>query len=134
MDEDAVTFGFLVLSVALFITGIVWQGLYSILFSMIMSGNIFLEAMGVAGFLLSFIGALILLYCLMVAIFYVIIFGAIFGVPAYLIYRALGLEYTIILAIAIGLIATIYLIETHTVEIEHYTVTLNLHRRYIIKR
>ena len=134
MDEDALTFGFLIASVAVFIAGLVWQGLWSLLFAMTMSGNIFYEAMGVMGFFLTFIGALVLLYCALILLVYVIIFAAIFGVPAYLIYLALGMEYSILLAAIIGIIALIYLIETHTVEVEHYTITLSPHRRYIIRR
>ena len=99
-----------------------------------LSGNIFYEAMGVMGFFLTFIGALVLLYCALILLVYVIIFAAIFGVPAYLIYLALGMEYSILLAAIIGIIALIYLIETHTVEVEHYTITLSPHRRYIIRR
>ena len=134
MDEDALTFVFLTTSVAVFVTGMVWQGFWSILFSMVMSGNMFYEAAGIAGFLLSFVGALILLYCALILLIYIIIFVAIFGIPAYLIYLTLGLEYSIILAVVIGVIILVYLMETHTVRVEHYTVTLNLHRRYAIRR
>ena len=134
MDEDALTFVFLTTSVAVFVTGMVWQGFWSILFSMVMSGNMFYEAAGIAGFLLSFVGALILLYCALILLIYIIIFVAIFGIPAYLIYLTLGLEYSIILAVVIGVIIVVYLMETHTVRVEHYTVTLNLHRRYAIRR
>ena len=134
MDEDALTFGFLITAVSVFITGLVWQGLWSLLFAMTMSGNIFYETIGVVGFLLAFVGALVLLYCALILLVYVFIFALIFGVPAYLIYLTLGLEYSIILAVVIGVIILVYLIETHTVKVEHYTVTLNLHRRYAIRR
>ena len=134
MDEDALTFGFLIASVAVFVTGMVWQGLWPILFSMVMSGNLLYEIIGVSGFILPFIGALVLLYCALILLIYIIVFAAIFGIPAYLIYLALGMEYSIILAVVIGIIALIYLIETHTVEVEHYTITLSPHRRYIIRR
>ena len=134
MDEDALTFGFLIASVAVFVTGMVWQGLWPILFSMVMSGNLLYEIIGVSGFILTFIGALVLLYCALILLIYIIVFAAIFGIPAYLIYLALGMEYSIILAVVIGIIALIYLIETHTVEVEHYTITLSPHRRYIIRR
>ena len=134
MDEDAMTFGFLIASVAVFIAGLVWQGLWSLLFAMTMSGNIFYETIGVMAFMLTFVGALVLLYCALILLVYVIIFAAIFGVPAYLIYLALGMKYSILLAAVIGIIALIYLIETHTVEVEHYTITLSPHRRYIIRR
>ena len=128
------TFGFLIASVAVFIAGLVWQGLWSLLFAMTMSGNIFYETIGVMAFMLTFVGALVLLYCALILLVYVIIFAAIFGVPAYLIYLALGMKYSILLAAVIGIIALIYLIETHTVEVEHYTITLSPHRRYIIRR
>lgn len=134
MDEDALTVGFLMASVAVFVTGMVWQSFWSILFSMVMSGNMFYEAAGIAGFLLSFVGALILLYCALILLIYIIIFAAIFGIPAYLIYLVLGLGYSIILALVIGVAILIYLIEIHTVKVEHYTITLSLHRRYIIRR
>jgi hypothetical protein len=134
MDEDAATFGFLITAVAVFITGMVWQSLWSLLFAMTISGNLFYETIGIAGFVLGFIGALVLLYCALILFVYIVIFAVIFGIPAYLIYLVLGLEYSIILAVAIGIIALIYLIETHTVDVEHYTITLNPHRRYIIKR
>jgi hypothetical protein len=134
MDEDALTFGFLIASVAVLTAGLVWQGLWSLLFAMTMSGNVFYEAIGVMGFFLTFIGALVLLYCVLILLIYIIIFTAIFGIPAYLVYLALGLESSIILAVVIGVIILIYLVETRTVEVEHYTVTLNLHRRYIVKR
>ena len=134
MDEDALTFGFLVASVAVFVAGMVWQGLWSILFSIVMSGNLLYEIIGASGFFLTFIGALVLLYCALILLIYIIIFASIFGIPAYLIYLALGMEYSIILAVIIGIIALVYLIETHTVEVEHYTITLSPHRRYIIRR
>ena len=134
MDEDALTLGFLIASVAVFVAGLVWQGLWSLLFAMTMSGNIFYEALGVISLFLTFIGALVLLYCVLILLIYIIIFTAIFGIPAYLIYLALGMEYSIILAVVIGVIILIYLTETRTVEVEHHTVTLNLHRRYIVKR
>ena len=134
MDEDALTFGFLITSVAVFMAGLLWQGLWTILFAMTMSGNIFYEAIGVMGFFLTFIGALVILYCALICLAYLFFFCVIFGIPAYLVYLTLGLEYSIILAVVIGVIILIYLIETRTVEVEHYTVTLNLHRRYIVKR
>ena len=134
MDEDETTFGFLAASVAVFITGLVWQGFWPLLFAMTMSGNVFYEMIGVAGFLLAFVGALVLLYCALILLVYIFIFVLIFGIPAYLIYLALGPEYSIILAVLIGVIALVYLIETHTVDVQHYTVTLNLHRRYVIRR
>ena len=141
MDEDALTFGFLIIAVSVFITGLVWQGLWPFLFSMTMSGNMFYEAIGISGFLLAFIGALVLLYCALVMLYYalillvyIVVFAVIFGIPAYLIYLALGLEYSIILSVVIAAIVLIYLIETHTVKVEHYTITLSLHRRYAIRR
>ena len=134
MDEDALTFGFLITSVAVFMAGLLWQGLWTILFAMTMSGNIFYETIGVMGFFLTFIGALVILYCALICLAYLFLFCLIFGIPAYLVYLLLGLEYSIILAVVIGVIILIYLIETRTVEVEHYTVTLNLHRRYIVKR
>ncbi len=134
MDEDALTFGFLIASAAVFIAGLLWQGLWTILFAMTMSGNIFYEAIGVMGFFLTFIGALVILYCALICLAYLFLFCLIFGIPAYLVYLLLGLEYSTILAVIIGVIILIYLIETRTVEVEHYTVTLNLHRRYIVKR
>jgi hypothetical protein len=134
MDEDAITFGFLITAVIVFITGMIWQGLWSLLFAMTTSGNLFYETVGIAGFILAFIGALVLLYCALILLAYIIIFAVIFGIPAYLIYLVLGMEYSIILAVVIGIIALIYLIETRTVEVQHYTITLNPHRRYIIKR
>ena len=134
MDEDALTFGFLIASVAVFVAGLVWQELWSFLFSMMMSGNLLYEIIGVLGFFLTFIGALVILYCALICLAYLFFFCVIFGIPAYLVYLALGLEYSIILAVIIGIIILIYLIETRTVKVEHYTVTLNLHRRYIVKR
>ena len=134
MDEDALTFGFFIASVAVFIAGLVWQALWTFLFSMTMSGNIFYDAIGIAGFLLAFVGALVVLYCALLCLAYIIFLAAIFGIPAYLIYLALGLEYSITLAVVIAAIVLIYLIETHTVKVEHYTITLSLHRRYIVKR
>ena len=134
MDEDALTFGFLITSVAVFITGLVWQGFWSILFAMTISGNLFYETIGVAGFILAIIGALVLLYCALILLMYIFIFALIFGIPAYLIYLVLGIENSIILAVFIGVIILLYQIETRTVKVEHYTVTLNLHRRYVVKR
>ena len=134
MDEDTLTFGFLIASAAVFIAGLVWQGLWTILFAMTISGNVFYEAMGLMGFFLTFIGAFVILYCALICLAYLFFFCLIFGIPAYLVYLALGLEYSIILAVVIGVIILIYLIETRTVKVEHYTVTLNLHRRYVVKR
>ena len=134
MDEDALTFGFLIASVAVFIAGLVWQEFWSLLFAMTTSGNIFYETIGVIGFVLTFVGALVVLYCALICLAYLFLFCVIFGIPAYLVYLVLGLEYSIILAVIIGVIILIYLTETRTVEVEHYTVTLNLHRRYIVKR
>jgi len=134
MDEDALTCGFLITAVIVFVTGMVWQSLFSILLAMVTSGNMFYETIGIAGFILAFVGALVLLYCAFMLLIYIIILAVIFGIPAYLIYLALGLEYSIVLAVAIGVIALVYLIETHTVKVEHYTIMLNPHRRYIIRR
>ncbi len=134
MDEEAATFGFLITAVAVFVTGMVWQSLWSLLLAMTISGNLFYETIGIAGFILAFIGALVLLYCALVLLAYVIIFAVIFGIPACLVYLVLGLEYSIVLAGIIGIIALVYLVETRTVKVEHYTITLNPHRRYIIKR
>ena len=134
MDEDALTFGFLTSSVAVFMAGLLWQGLWTILFAMTMSGNIFYETIGVMGFFLTFIGALVILYCALICLAYLFLFCLIFGIPAYLVYLLLGLEYSIILAVVIGVIILIYLIETRTVKVEHYTITLSPHRRYIVKR
>ena len=134
MDEDALTFGFLITAVSVIITGLVWQCFWSFLFAMTMSGNIFYETIGVVGFLLAFVGALVLLYCALILFVYIIIFAVIFGIPAYLIYLILGPEYSIILAVIIGIIVLVYLIETRAVEVQHYTIMLNPHRRYIIKR
>ena len=134
MDEDALRFGFLIASVAMFIAGLVWQGLWPFLFAMTISGNVFYETIGVMGFVLTFVGALVVLYCALICLAYLFLFCVIFGIPAYLVYLALGLEYSIILAVIIGVIILIYLIETRTVKVEHYTVTLNPHRRYIVKR
>lgn len=134
MDDDALTLGFLITAVIVFVTGMIWQGLWSFLLAMTMSGNMFYETIGIAGFILAFIGALILLYCALILFVYIIIFAVIFGIPAYLVYLVLGPEYSIVLAVIIGTIALVYLIETRTVKVEHYTITLNPHRRYIIKR
>ena len=134
MDEDALTFGFLIASVSVFIAGLVWQGLWSFLFAMTISGNVFYETIGVMGFLLTFIGALVVLYCALICLAYLFLFCVIFGIPAYLVYLALGLEYSIVLAIIIGIAILTYLVETRTIKVEHYTVTLNLHRRYVVKR
>ena len=70
MDEDALTFGFLIASVALFITGLVWQELWTLLFAMTRSGNVFYETIGVIGFFLTFIGALVTLYCALICLAY----------------------------------------------------------------
>ena len=134
MDEDALTFGFLIASVSVFIVGLVWQELWSLLFAMTISGNVFYETIGVMGFLLTFIGALVVLYCALICLAYLFLFCVIFGIPAYLVYLALGLEYSIVLAIIIGIAILTYLVETRTIKVEHYTVTLNLHRRYVVKR
>ena len=134
MDEDALTFGFLIASVAVFIGGLIWQEFWSLLFAMTISGNVFYKTIGVMGFVLTFAGALVVLYCALICLAYLFLFCLIFGIPAYLVYLALGLEYSIILAVIIGVIILIYLIESRTVKVEHYTVTLNLHRRYIVKR
>ena len=134
MDEDALTFGFLIASVSVFIAGLVWQELWSFLFAMTISGNVFYETIGVMGFVLTFVGALVVLYCALICLAYLFLFCLIFGIPAYLVYLALGLEYSIILAVIIGIAILIYLIETRTIKVEHYTVTLNLHMRYIVKR
>jgi hypothetical protein len=134
MDEDALTFGFLIASVAVFIAGLVWQEFWSLLFAMTISGNVFYETIGVMGFVLTFVGALVVLYCALICLAYLFLFCVIFGIPAYLVYLALGFEYSIILAVIIGVIILIYLIESRTIKVEHYTVTLNLHRRYIVKR
>ena len=134
MNEDALTFGFLITAVSVFITGLVWQAFWPLLFAMTMTGNIFYETIGVVGFLLAFVGALVLLYCALILLVYIFIFALIFGIPAYLIYLTPGSEYSIILAVVIVAIVLVYLIETHTVKVEHYTITLSLHRRYVIRK
>ena len=119
MDEDALTFGFLIASVAVFIGGLIWQEFWSLLFAMTISGNVFYETMGVMGFVLTFVGAHVVLYCALICLAYLFFFCLIFGIPAYLLYLALGLECSIILAVIIGVIILIYLIESHTIKVEH---------------
>ena len=117
MDEDALTFGFLIASVSVFIAGLVWQELWSLLFAMTISGNVFYETIGVIGFFLTFIGALVVLYCALICLAYLFLLCGIFGIPAYLVYLALGLEYSIVLAIIIGIAILTYLIETRTIKV-----------------
>ena len=74
MDEDALTFGFLIVSVAVFVVGMLWQGLWSLLFAMTTSGNIFYETIGVMGFFLTFVGALVVLYCALICLAYLFLF------------------------------------------------------------
>ena len=70
MDEDTLTFGFLIASVAVFMAGLVWQDFWIILFAMATSGSICYEAIGVMGFFLTFIGALVILYCALICVFW----------------------------------------------------------------
>ena len=82
MDEDALTFGFLIASVAVFIAGLVWQEFWSLLFAMTISGNVFYKTIGVMGFVLTFVGAHVVLYCALICLAYLFFFCLIFGNPA----------------------------------------------------
>ncbi|WP_124216913.1 hypothetical protein [Candidatus Mancarchaeum acidiphilum] len=98
------------------------------------SGNIFYEIIGIAGIAYAVIGAVIIIIFAFTLLIYILVFGVIFFFPAYLIYTMLGLEYSLILVAVLCTIAILYFLETHTVSVEHYTIVVNPHRRYIIKR
>jgi hypothetical protein len=134
MDEDIAEIGFLAFCTAFFIAGLIWQGLWSAMFAATCSGDPFLAGMAIMGFIITTIGAFVLLYCLLIALVYGFLFALIFGIPAYLIYDYLGPEKSIILAVVIGILILLYLIETNTVRVEHHTITLAVHRKYVIKR
>ena len=134
MDEDTLKIGFLISAPAFFIVSLIWQGIFLHLFAMAESGNIFYEVLGIAGMAYAAIGGIILVMLTISILVYIVIFSIIFFFPAYFIYTLLGLEYSIILVVILSAIAILYFIETHTVSIEHYTIVVNPHRRYIIKR
>ena len=98
------------------------------------SGNIFLQVLGVIGIVLALIGFMIILYYVISYIFLAMIILFILGTPALALYYFLGLEYSLILAGVIAAVVILYLIETKTVRVERHTVTVGLNRRYIIKR
>ncbi|ASI14150.1 multipass membrane protein [Candidatus Mancarchaeum acidiphilum] len=134
MDEDTLILTFLVSAPAFFITSLLWPGLFQHLISMATSGNIFYEIIGIAGIAYAVIGAVIIIIFAFTLLIYILVFGVIFFFPAYLIYTMLGLEYSLILVAVLCTIAILYFLETHTVSVEHYTIVVNPHRRYIIKR
>lgn len=98
------------------------------------SGNIFLEVIGLIGIVLALIGFMIILYYVISYIFLALAILFIFGAPALALYYFLGLEFSLILAGIIAAVAIIFLIETKTVRVEKQTVTVGISRRYVIKR
>ncbi|MFG1389592.1 hypothetical protein [Acidiplasma aeolicum] len=134
MDEDTLTLTFLISAPAFFITSLLWHGLFPHLISMATSGSIFYEILGIAGIAYAVIGAIIIIIFAFTLLIYIFIFGVIFFFPAYFIYTMLGLEYSLLLVAVLSAMAILYFIETHTVSIEHYTIVVNPHKRYIIKR
>ncbi|MGP6220552.1 hypothetical protein [Caldiplasma sukawensis] len=134
MDEDTLILTFLISAPAFFVTSLLWNGLFQHLISMATSGNIFYEILGIAGIAYAVIGAVIIIIFAFTLLIYILVFGVILFFPAYLIYTMLGLEYSLVLVAVLSAIGTLYFIETHTVSVEHYTIVVNPHRRYIIKR
>ncbi|MGP6207849.1 hypothetical protein ACNF42_07485 [Cuniculiplasma sp. SKW3] len=134
MDEDTLILTFLISAPAFFITSLLWNGLFQHLITMATSGNIFYEILGIAGIAYAVIGAIIIIIFAFTLLIYILVFGVLFFFPAYLIYTMLGLEYSLVLFAVLSAIAILYFFETHTVSVEHYTIVVNPHRRYIIKR
>ena len=134
MDEDTLKIGFLISAPAFFIVSLIWQGIFLHLFAMANSGNIFYEVLGIIGMAYATIGGIIIVVFAFSILLYIIMFSTVFFFPAYFIYTLLGLEYSIILVAILSAIAILYFAETHTVSIEHYTIVVSPHRRYIIKR
>ncbi len=134
MDEDTLKITFLVSAPTFFIINLTWQGIFAHLIAMATSGNIFYEVLGIAGLAYAAIGGIIIIILAITILVYIVIFSIVFFFPAYLIYTLLGLKYSVILVVVLSAIAIFYFIETHTVSVEHYTIVVNPHRRYIIKR
>lgn len=134
MDEDTLTLTFLISAPAFFVTSLLWPGLFPHLISMATSGSIFYEVLGIAGIAYTVIGAIIIIIFAFTLLIYILVFGVIFFFPAYFIYTMLGLEYSLVLVAVLSAIAILYFLETHTVSVEHYTIVVNPHKRYIIKR
>ncbi len=134
MDRDDLTPIFLIFSSAFFVVSLIFNSIWSILFNMAYSGQIIYEILGILGLIVLFAGALVIIYFLAILLIILFICFAILFVPAYLLYQIIGLEFSIIFWSVIAVIGLIYLLETHSVSVENYTITIEPKRSYILKR
>jgi hypothetical protein len=102
--------------------------------SIAMSGNMWIAVPALAFIIISCIGMLLIAYFAIIYFVFAILVLSVFALPAYVIYLLIGPLYSLILGLLISGISVLYLLETRTVRIEHHTITVQSHRKYVLKR
>ena len=132
--EDLFTKAFPAFSFFALLTGFLDPGFWPMLLQWIVSGNSLLESLAGAVILITVVGGIVLVYYAIIALVLVVMFAIFVLAPAYFVYLILGPTYSLILVALVCAGILLYLVETRTVRIEHHTITVALHRKYVIRR
>ena len=132
--EDLFTEVFPAMALIMIIAGFLDPTFWPMLLQWLVSGNAFLVVLAASAFLIVVVGGVVLIYYAIVALIFIAIFSIFVLAPLYFLYLVLGLTYSVILGAVVGAVILLYLVETRTVRIEQHTITLSVHRKYIVKR
>ncbi|SIM83473.1 hypothetical protein [Cuniculiplasma divulgatum] len=132
--EDLFTEVFPAMALIMIIAGFLDPTFWPMLLQWLVSGKAFLMVLAASAFLIVIVGGVVLIYYAIVALIFIAIFSIFVLAPLYFLYLVLGLTYSVILGAVVGAVILLYLVETRTVRIEQHTITLSVHRKYIVKR
>ncbi len=132
--EDLFTEVFPAMALIMIIAGFLDPTFWPMLLQWLVLGNAFLVVLAASAFLIVVVGGVVLIYYAIVALIFIAIFSIFVLAPLYFLYLVLGLTYSVILGAVVGAVILLYLVETRTVRIEQHTITLSVHRKYIVKR
>ena len=122
------------MALIMIIAGFLDPTFWPMLLQWLVLGNAFLVVLAASAFLIVVVGGVVLIYYAIVALIFIAIFSIFVLAPLYFLYLVLGLTYSVILGAVVGAVILLYLVETRTVRIEQHTITLSVHRKYIVKR
>lgn len=122
------------MALIMIIAGFLDPTFWPMLLQWLVSGKAFLMVLAASAFLIVIVGGVVLIYYAIVALIFIAIFSIFVLAPLYFLYLVLGLTYSVILGAVVGAVILLYLVETRTVRIEQHTITLSVHRKYIVKR
>ncbi|KPV47040.1 hypothetical protein SE19_02790 [Acidiplasma aeolicum] len=122
------------MALVMILAGFLDPKFWPMLLQWLVSGNAFLMVLAASAFLIVVVGGIVLIYYAMIALVFILIFSIFVLAPLHFLYLVLGFTYSVILAVVIGAAVLLYLVETRTVKIEHHTITLSVHRKFIVKR